>query len=120
MDKWFNVNEDARVWSGHADVHKMGWMRAGSAIRAVAEYSGSYRFLEFKPPEDLIPFGNGYSQYWIRKEDVSLLPFEDEDDASDDMDPDPEIPALPGDGRIGAAIRILREAGAKVTLKFGE
>ncbi len=118
MDRWFNVNADARVWAGHADVHKMGWMRAGSGIRAIQEYSGSYRFKEVKGPEDLIPLGNGYNEYWIRKEDVSILPYSDPVPAPDD-EPDEDPGDEPDtnyarDARLGAAVRLIRAEGGGV------
>jgi hypothetical protein len=101
--KWYNVNEDARVWAGHSDAHKMGWMRAGSAIRAVEEYKSSYRFEEYKPPADLKELGGGYNEYWIRKADVTVEPMPD-DDGNGDTD---TLPSQPGDAELGAALRIL-------------
>lgn len=119
--KWFNVNENARIWAGHSDAHKQGWLRAPGAILAVEEYKGSYRFDDWKVEgEGSGDFAGGdfatdlsYPETWIRIADVSLVPFDgqDEDDASDDMDspppPPPPITALPGDGELGAALRIL-------------
>jgi hypothetical protein len=114
--KWFNVNEDARVWSSHAKVHKMGWMRAGSAVLAVEEYGGSFRFEEFKEPSDLVPLGDGYNDYWIPTDSVTLLPFEEEDDEDGDGEDDPGDDPDTGDAtdaRLGRAIRVvLAEGGA--------
>ncbi len=100
--KWFNVNASARVWAGHSESHKMGWMNAGSAILAVEEYKGSYRFEDFKEPSDLSHLGGVYNAYWIRKSDVSLRPFEDEDE-----DVPPPVIVGKSDAELGAAFRIV-------------
>jgi hypothetical protein len=111
--KWFNVNEDARVFSSHAEVHKMGWMRAGSAILAIEQYKGHYRFEQKKVPFDLNELGAGYNQYWIREEDVTLLPFEEEEPPPDDEDDDPDDGDA-SDARLGRAIRVILSEGGAV------
>lgn len=118
MDKWFNVNEVAQIWSGHSDNHqKMGKLYPPAAIRAIDEYGGSYQFAEFKVVDagysDLDPLTTSYPQYWIRAEDVSVAPYEEPsddpgDDPGDDPDPDPEPdPEGPSDAEIGRVIRFL-------------
>ena len=105
--KWYNVNADARVWAGHSDAHKQGWLYAPAAILAIEEYKGSYRFEEYKVEGggygDL-DASSDYPDLWIRQEDVSTLPFEDEDDVSDEL---PVPPPMVGDAALGAAFRLL-------------
>ena len=103
--KWYNVNEDARVWSGHADTQKQGWMRAGSAVLAVEEYQGSVRFEDYREPSDLKELTGGYPEYWMRLEDLSLLPLEEEDD--DPLPVPVPVPSNVDDAALGAAFRLL-------------
>lgn len=111
--KWFNVNEDARVWSGHSDGHhKQGWIYAPAAIRAIEEYQGSYKFHEWKT--DLhgsveITATPDYPEYWIRMADVSLEPYgEPTPDPDTDPVPDPDKPVpVEGDAELGAAVRTI-------------
>ncbi len=111
MDRWFNVNEDARVWSGHSDNHqKMGWMLPGSAIRAINEYQGSYQFDEYKGPNGLFDRTVAYPQYWIRKGDVTLYPFEDKDGDDDNGDTETWPPPQDinvADAQLGAAFKVI-------------
>lgn len=108
IDKWFNVNEDARVWAGHSDAHKQGWIYAPAGIRAIEEYKGSYRFEEWKVEGDGrgdFATSPGYPQLWIRAEDVSLDPF-----PGTDPDPIPDPDPVPGevsDAELGAALRLI-------------
>lgn len=115
--KWYNVNADARIWSGHAgSAQKQGWLRAPAAILAIDEYQGSYQFEEVK----IAPGGRdetlmkpGYDQMWIRIADVSLEQYEAPDPDAEpipepDEEPDPggwgtEI----GDAELGAAVRVV-------------
>lgn len=111
IDKWFNVNEDARIWSSHAaSAQKQGWLRAPAGIRAIDDYKGSYQFDEVRVDEELGGADEridnpGYPQYWIRHEDVSLEPYEDSDDNGGDTPPPPEPVA--GDAELGAALRTI-------------
>jgi len=121
--KWFNVNEDAQIWSGHANsAHKQFVLVAPAAIRAIDEYQGSY---QFEQARGIAPDGTqydltllldpGYPQAWIREHDVSLLPFEDEPDDEDE----PEIPPVEeaewSDVLIGTAVRIILDHGGSVS-----
>ena len=110
MDKWFNVNEDARIWSGHSDsAHKQGWIYAPAAIRAIDEYQGSYEFVDWKVVGD----GRGdfsasisYPQLWIRIADVTAEPYEPPNDVPDPV-PGPGPAPVAGDAELGAALRTL-------------
>ncbi len=132
--EWWNVNEDAQIWSGHADNHKQFVLEAPAGILAIDEYQGSFQFETAMVKDgdvlkEIHPKGDpGYEQLWIRIDAVTKDLYEEEpgpdDDGNDpppedEPDPDDE-PVNDTDERIGNAIRILREAGAKVTLKFGE
>ena len=98
--KWYNVNADARVWAGHAEVQKQGWMRAGSAVLSVEEYKGSVQFVEYKEPADLKDRTSDYPEWWMQLKDLSLLPFEDDDK--------PPVPSGdPSDTALGAAFRLI-------------
>ncbi len=127
---WFNVNDDARIWAGHSDAHKQGWLYAPGAILAIEEYKGSYRFEEWKVENtgsgafaggSLAP-NLSYPEMWVRIKDVSLIPFEDEDDVSDDMDTDPGDEPDPAgrNARLGAAIRLIRAEGGGVVFPASE
>ncbi len=105
---WYNVNTDARIWSGHADsAHKKEWLRAPAGIRAISEYQGSYQFKEVMVDESLGGKDErkddpGYPQYWIRIEDVSLEKYNpDPEDDGDDVPPS----VVTGDAELGAAVR---------------
>lgn len=106
MNKWYNVNVDARVWAGHSESHKMGWMRAGSAILAVEEYKNAVRFVEYKEPSDLKERGSGYPEWWMQLKDLSLEPMPV-------PTPVPSPVPVPGpvpqtdDAELGAALRLL-------------
>ena len=109
--KWYNVNEDARIWSGHADsAQKQGWLYAPAAILAIDEYKGSFQFKEYKAVDN--GFGDfqadeDYPDFWIRIEDTSQKPF-DPPVPVPDLVPDP-IPSVdgPSDAEIGRVIRFL-------------
>ncbi len=110
--KWYNVNADTQIWSGHSDNHqKMGKLIAPAAIKAIDEYKGSFQFEEYgvdvnSGGEDrLKPLSTSYPQYWIRIEDTSLEPY----DPNPDPEPDPE-PDLSSDAELGAAFRIVAKA----------
>ncbi len=114
--KLFNVNENARIWAGHSDAHRMGWLYAPAAILAVEEYEGSYRFEEWRVVgagyADLTERTSGYPQWWIRVADVSLLPYEDPTDDPEpepEPDPDPEGEG-PSNEELGAAVRVFFSA----------
>ncbi len=116
MDKWFNVNEDAQIWSGHSDNHqKQGWLRAPAAIRAIDYYGGSYQFVEVLVDEELggrderDPATTNYPQYWIRETSVSILPFIPDPDPEPEPDPEPtpEPGDDPSDSEIARVIRYL-------------
>ncbi len=121
--KWFNVNQDSQIWSGHSDNHqKMGKLIAPAGILAIDFYKGSYQFKKVmiddanggKDQRD--PLTEGYNQYWIREEDVSEVPYNP--DPGPFPGPDPEdplpvpepVPSNPGDPsneEIGRVIRFL-------------
>ena len=121
MDKWFNVNKDIRVWGGHSDARKQGWIFAPAAVYAVEEYQGSVKFL----PEDMmfdalgrieVKADPGYPEYWVRLEDLSLVPFDlDTPDPIGPDDPAPEPDEVwptpeftrPSDETIGRVVRYL-------------
>ncbi len=130
--KWFNVNEDAQIWSGHADNHKQFKMSAPAAILAIDEYKGSYQFEEAKAVASdgtqftlsMLP-DPGYPQLWIRIADVTTSPFEDEDDVADELDPpDDEEPGDEPDigsaAELGRAIWTIRAQGGGVVFPAGE
>ena len=117
MDKWFNVNKDIRVWAGHSEVQKQGWIFAPAAVFAVEEYKGAIRF----KPEDMLFDGGGrvelkedprWPEYWARLDDLSLEPFNP--DAPEDpgpVGPDP-VPAPvpsdePSDAEVGRVVKFL-------------
>ena len=108
---WFNVNEDARIWSGHAaSAQKQGWLIAPAAILAVDDYKGSYQFKEWKVVgelggKDKMIIEAGYPQLWIRHEDVSLEPYDP--NPTPDPVPGPVPVPIPGDEAAGAALRVL-------------
>ena len=106
INKWYNVNKDARVWAGHSEGHKMGWMRAGSAILAIEEYKGAVRFVTYKEPADLIERGGGYPEWWMRVDDLSLEPMPDPDPVPG-PDPAPGWTPIAGDAELGAAFRTI-------------
>ena len=128
IPKWFNVNEDAQIWAGHADNHKQFLLQAPAAILAIDEYQGSYQFekakkidpsgeqFEFEGPKD-----EGYPQLWIRKEDVTLEQYEEDpvddpvDEPGDDPDDEPDDELIASAALVGAAIQIILEAGGSVT-----
>ncbi len=128
--KWFNVNEDARIWSGHSDAHKQGWLYAPGGILAIEEYKGSYRFVDWKVgPGGSGAFAGGdfasdtgYPETWIRILDVSLDEFDDGSGNGDDGDvPPPEDEVWPppedinvADARLGHAVRLIRAEGGGV------
>ena len=116
MDKWFNVNEDAQIWSGHADsAHKQGWLRAPAAIRAIDMYQGSYQFEEVLVDESKggadarDPTTTDYPQYWIRIEDVSLEPYGEPTPDNGDTPPPPPETREVSDAELGAALRIVAD-----------
>ncbi len=112
LSQWFNVNKDSRIWAGHSDTHKQGWIYAPAAILAIEEYKGSYRFEEWKIEGEgrgAFSATSGYPSFWIRMEDVSILPFEGpngDPDPTPDPDPD-EYPDKVSDAKLGAALRTL-------------
>ncbi len=109
MDKWFNVNKDIRVWAGHSDAHKQGWIYAPAAIRAIEEYKGSYRFEEWKVDLDgSIDFeaDPGYPEFWVRADEVSTLPYNSEPDPVPVPGPTP-TPGEVSDADLGAAFRLI-------------
>ncbi len=120
--KWFNVNSNARIWSGHSDNHqKQGWLYAPAAIRALKEYKGSYKFEEWKVVDEgrgAFSASPSYPQLWIRMADVSVVPHEGPDPDNGGPGPDPDDVPGPGpdsddapgpssDAEIGAAVRLL-------------
>jgi len=114
IDKWFNVNEDARIWSGHADsATRLGWLRAPAGIRAIDDYKGSYQFKEVRVADDgrdEIVIKSGYPQNWIRHEDVTTEPFEEPTNGEPGLHPDdPAWVPVPvtGDAELGAAVRTI-------------
>ncbi len=113
--KWFNVNVQAQIWSGHADGHqKMGRLYPPAAVYVIEEYKGSFRFDEYKFVDDgeadLIERSSSYPQWWIRAADVSDLPFEDRVDdeppVEDDL-PGDDVVGVPSDETIGRVVRYL-------------
>lgn len=120
--KWFNVNKDARIWAGHSDAHKQGWLYAPGGILAIEEYKGSYRFEQWRvDPPGSGAFAGGdfssdqsYPETWIRILDVSLEEFDDNGDGEDNGDVPPPEPADEADARLGRAIRIIRAEGGSV------
>ena len=114
-DTWFNVNKDIRVWGGHSDQRKQGWIYAPAAIYAIDEYSGSYKFREMKFVDDgyadLDPNDN-YPDFWVRIKDVSLEPYVltvilDDDVPVEDHVSLPTPISSSGDAALGAAFRLL-------------
>ncbi|MCK5602261.1 hypothetical protein KAR91_10340 [Candidatus Pacearchaeota archaeon] len=111
--KWYNVNQDIRTWSGHAEsAQHQGWIFAPAGILVLEEYKGSYRFEECKPSPDA-PGGKcesapspGYPQTWVRIEDVSTDPYEPPPEPPDDDDPDP-IPDIISNEEAGEALRTI-------------
>ncbi len=116
---WYNVNADARIWSGHsANAQKQGWLRAPAAILAVDEYKGSFQFKDWKIVEGLggkdeIVIKGGYPDLFIRIEDTSLSQYVDPDDSLVPVpDEGPVGPTSPppteiGDAELGAAVRVV-------------
>lgn len=116
--KWFNVNHDAQIWSGHSDDHqKMGKLIAPAGILAIDFYQGSYQFKKVmiddkNGGEDrLDPLTEGYDQYWIREEDVSDELYNPDPGPFPNPDPVPSPDPVPGSGpsdaEIGRVIRFL-------------
>ncbi len=112
--KWYNVNADARVWAGHIEAQKKGWMYAQSAILAVEEYKGAVRFVEWKADDKQPLFieNPDYPDYWMRLDELSLLPWSP---VPVDPTPVPSEPApipvvQPGEysnEALGAALRLI-------------
>ena len=111
--KWYNVNKDARVWSGHASgAHKQGWMRAPGAILAIDDYKGSVQFKEWKVDGDgaaEFKAKSGYPQLWMRLVDLSTEPYEPSPVPTPVPVPVPTPMPAPqaGDAELGAALRLL-------------
>ena len=126
MDKWFNVNKDIRVWSGHSDnAQKKGKIFAPAGLFAIDEYKGS---VEFKP-EDLKFDGDGrferdgtekkdaaYPGFWVRLDELSVVPFDlDDDEPVGPGDPLPGDPSPvppqpvgePSDEEVGRVVKFL-------------
>lgn len=121
MDKWFNVNKDIRVWAGHSEAQKQGWIYAPAAVYIIDEYKGSGQF----KPEDMkfdldgrieVKSDPGYSDYWVRLDELSLVPFDLDVDEEPPVGPDPEEPPVvapppsdvPTDAEIGRVVRYLK------------
>jgi hypothetical protein len=112
---WYNVNEDAQIWAGHADsAHKQGKLIAPAGILAIDEYQGSYQFKEVRvvgDGRDEVVIHPGYPDTWIRISDTSLSqylepgtdPVEEPDEEPDPYGWGTEI----GDAELGAAIRVV-------------
>ena len=114
--KWYNVNADARVWAGHSDAHKQGWMRAPAAVLAVEEYKGSVRFDDWKLDGDgAADFDNSmlYPEFWMRLDELSLEPYDPtvpDPIPTPDPVPTPDPTPVPGevsDSDLGAAFRLI-------------
>ena len=117
--KWYNVNHDARIWSGHAaSAQKQGWLRAPAAIKAVDEYKGSFQFVDYGVDTlnggiDEIEMKEGWPQTWIRIGDTSLEPYDPSPEPEPGPDPEPEPEpepgpdVQPGDAELGAAVRVV-------------
>ena len=108
--KWYNVNEDARVWAGHSNSHKQGWIYAPAAILAIEEYKRAVRFVEFKVEgKGRADFAASpdYQELWVRLMDLSLEPYEGPNGEPDET-PDPDTnPDTVSDAELGAAFRTL-------------
>ena len=111
--RWYNVNVDARVWAGHTENQKQGWLRAPAAVFAIREYGNAYQFLLENVRVDAggsidLKVDDAYPQYWIQKSDVTLVPYE-----LDVPAPDPEqeecewCVTAPSDEEIGRVVRFL-------------
>ena len=111
MDKWFNVNKDIRVWAGHSDAQKQGWIYAPAAIRAIEEYKGSYRFEARKVDRDgSVNIGEepGHPEFWVRVDDVSTLPYGPEPTLLPIATPIPlPTPSEVSDADLGATFRLI-------------
>jgi hypothetical protein len=98
----------------------MGRLLPGSAIRAIQEYKGSYRFAQWRGPDELVPLNTAYPEYWIRTEDTSLFPYEED---ADTPTPPPEdeddVPAVTRDAKLGAALRLILLEGGEVFFAAG-
>lgn len=124
MDKWFNVNKDIRVWAGHSEAQKQGWIYAPAAVYIIDEYKGSGQF----KPEDMkfdlngrieVKSDPGYSDYWVRLDELSLVPFdldvEEEPPVGPDEppvvapppSPDPSPVGEPSDEEVGRVVKYL-------------
>lgn len=105
--KWYNVNVDAQIWSGHSDNHqKMGKLIAPAAIEAIDEYGGSFQFINVMigvdegGRDERDPLSSGYPQYWIRKEDTSVEPYDPNPDPEPEPEPEPDKPSNEEIGRV--------------------
>ena len=120
IPKWFNVNADAQIWSGHANEHKQFVLRAPAGILAIEEYQGSYRFKMMMVNDsdgNLIqtaaPLDPQYPETWIRIADVTTEPYEEDDDGNGDVPPpdNGDPPPIPepdaADAELGAALKTL-------------
>ncbi len=113
--KWYNVNADARIWSGHAaSAQKQGWLVAPAAILAIDEYNGSFQFKDVGVVGALggknsIVMKDGYPDTFIRISDTSLEQYVDPSGNGDGDAPAPLPTPAPapevGDAELGAAIR---------------
>lgn len=97
MQEWFTIPQDARAWSDADSAHKMGWLRAGSSVRIVELYNDWARFDAVRGPHDLIPFGGGYNERWLRRSNLGISVVE----------PDPEDVPQTDDAALGAAFRLI-------------
>ena len=115
MAEWWNVNKDIRVWAGHSESHKQGWLRAPAAVYIIETYGNAGRFEEAKVVgEGALEYevDSSYPDSWVKMSDLSKLQFEDEpvddvplpdDDGPPDPFPEPEL----SDAALGAAFRLI-------------
>ena len=115
MAEWWNVNKDIRVWAGHSESHKQGWLRAPAAVFIIETYGNAGRFEEAKVEDSGIleyEVSSDYPESWVKMADISKEPFEDEDDVSDELPVveegnAPTVPSSAGDAALGAAFRLI-------------
>jgi hypothetical protein len=103
MDYRSYISERTRVWSSHADIHKMGWLDKGVLIHVVDHYGDRAQFDEVVSGfhTELIERTGAYPSWWVDLDKLSAS------NPLDEPAPPPEPGVAPSDAEIGRVVRYL-------------